>query len=76
MMNKNITNNDKINKKQEPEKNILDFGNVLINKKNEDKKSDNDIVDNEEDFKFSTTRSEQFSFDMKIIEVLENYKIN
>ena len=58
------------------EKNILDFGNILTDKKNEDKKSDSDMVGNEEDFNFSTTKNEHFSFDMRIIEALENYKID
>ena len=72
MTNKNITNSSKTNKKPDPEKNILDFGNVLT--KAEDKKSNDDA--DEDDFKFSTTKSEHFSFDMRIIETLENYKID
>ena len=72
MMNKNITNSSETNKKQDSEKNILDFGNVLT--KAEDKKSNDDV--DEDDFKFSTTKNEHFSFDMRIIETLENYKID
>lgn len=71
-MNKNITNSSETNKKQDSEKNILDFGNVLT--KAEDKKSNDDV--DEDDFKFSTTKNEHFSFDMRIIETLENYKID
>ena len=74
MMNKNITNSSKTNKKPDSEKNILDFSNVLTNKKVEDEKSNDDI--DEDDFKFSTAKSEHFSFDMRIIETLENYKID
>ena len=72
MTNKNITNSSKTN--PDPEKNILDFGNVLTNKNIGDEESDDDT--NEDDFKFSTTKSEHFSFDMRIIETLENYKID
>ena len=69
MTNKNIVDN-------KSKKNILDFGNILTNKKVEDKKSNNDIISNEDNFKFSTTKNEQFSFDMSVIETLEGYKIN
>ena len=72
MTNKNITNSNKTNKNPDLEKNILDFSNVLT--KVEDNKSSDDI--DEDDFKFSTTKSEHFSFDMRIIEALENYKID
>ena len=74
MTNKNITNSNKTNKNPDSEKNILDFGNVLTNKKIGNEESDDDT--NEDDFKFSTTKSEHFSFDMRIIETLENYKID
>ena len=52
----------------------MDFGNILTNKKSEYKKSNNDIISNEDNFKFSTTKNEQFSFDMSVIvELMINY---